>query len=129
MKFWVMLLPAILAACSDMSVSLEPRADEMKAAYAATDDVRLGNKLMGGTVQLAEFKKFECTRGDNSIFRCRFYAKFALKDEKDEGQSLFSGLIGSGSGYFREATFFKSDNGSWICTEIQYIDDGIIKSE
>jgi len=124
MKPWVVLFSCPLMACSDISLSLEPGADEMKAAYMATDDVRLSNDLLGGAVQLAEFKKFECTRGENNLFRCRFYAKFELKEQKDDGARLLSGLIGSGSGYFREATFFKADSGTWLCTEVNPVENG-----
>lgn len=124
MKPWVVLFSGILMACSEMSLSLEPGADEMKAAYTATDDVRLSNNLLGGAVQLTEFKKFKCTRGENNLFRCRFYAKFALKEQKDDGARLLSGLIGSGSGYFREATFFKADSGNWLCTEVNPVENG-----
>jgi len=122
MKAWVVLFSATLMACSDMSLSLEPSADEMKSAYMATDDVRVGNDLLGGEVKLSEFKKFKCTRGENSVFRCRFYAKFALKEQQDEGARLLSGLIGSGSGYFREASFFKADSGTWLCTDVNPLD-------
>jgi hypothetical protein len=125
MKPWVVLFSAALVACSDVSLSLEPSADEIKAAYMATDDVRVGNDLLGGEVKLAEFKKFECTRGDNSVFRCRFYAKFALKEPTDDGARLLSGLIGSGSGYFREASFFKADSGAWLCTDVNTIHGNI----
>ena len=124
MKPWVVLFSCTLMACSDISLSLEPGADEMKAAYMATDDVRLSNDLLGGAVQLTEFKKFECTRGENNLFRCRFYAKFALKQQKNDGEKLLSGLIGSGSSYFREATFFKADSGTWLCTEVNPVENG-----
>jgi hypothetical protein len=124
MKPWVVLFSCPLMACSDISLSLEPGADEMKAAYMATDDVRFSNDLLGGAVQIAEFKKFECTRGENNLFRCRFYAKFELKEQKDDGARLLSGLIGSGSGYFREATFFKADSGTWLCAEVNPVENG-----
>jgi hypothetical protein len=123
MKPWVVLFSCTLMACSDISLSLEPGADEMKAAYMATDDVRLSNDLLGGAVQLTEFKKFECTRGENNLFRCRFYAKFALKEQKDDGAKLLSGLIGSGSSYLREAKFFKADSGNWVCTEVNPVEN------
>lgn len=124
MKPWVVLFSGMLMACSEMSLSLEPGADEMKAAYMSTDDVRLSNDLLGGAVQIAEFKKFKCTHGENNVFRCRFYAKFSLKEQKDDGARLLSGLIGSGSGYFREASFFKIDSGAWLCTEVHPVEGG-----
>ena len=122
MKHWIVLFSTGLMACSDMSVSIEPSAHEMKSAYMATDDVRLGNDLLDGKMKLAEFKKLECTRGKNSVFRCRFYAKFALKEQEDDSARLLSGLIGSGSGYFREALFFKAEGGTWLCTDVNPID-------
>jgi hypothetical protein len=88
MKPWVVLFSCTLMACSDISLSLEPGGDEMKAAYMATDDVRLSNDLLGGAVQLTEFKKFECMRGENSLFRCRFYAKFALWQARSVAQHI-----------------------------------------
>lgn len=124
MKPWVVLFAGTLMACSEMSLSLEPGADEMKAAYMATNDVLLSNDLLGGAVQIAEFKKIECNHRENGIFSCRFYAKFSLKEQKDDGNRLLSGLIGSGSGYFREASFFKSDSGVWLCTEVHPVEDG-----
>lgn len=124
MRPWVLLLSGTLMACGEISLSNEPGAGEMKAAYIATDDVRLSNDLMGGLVKIAEFKKIGCKRTENDVFFCRFYAKFALNEQKNDGARLLSGIIGSSSGYFREASFLKSDSGDWLCTEVQPVSAG-----
>ena len=105
--------------CSDSVFSSAPNDQEMRLAYLQTDEVRLGGDLLGGKVQLTEFRKVDCQKNDGNFLKCRFYAKFGTPKEGDKGQEMLSHLISSQTGFFREAIFFKNEAGNWVCTNVE----------
>lgn len=106
-----------VAACSNPAVSLEPNDAQMQKAYLETDDVALGNNLLSGELKLTEFKKMKCNYSGESIFRCKFYAKFGVMNSSGD-RKIIHDIIGSQSGYFREAAFFQNSEGKWVCTDV-----------
>jgi len=129
MRKIVMLSILFAAGCSNFVFSSAPDDREMKLAYLQTDEVRLGADLLGGKLELTEFRKIDCQTSGKNLSKCRFYAKFGTQKEGDKGQEMLSHLISSQTGFFREAVFFKNDSGNWICTDVRPIssDENIAK--
>lgn len=110
-------LALFVAACSDPTISSGPSEAEIREAYLNTGDVLLGNDLLNGELQLSEFKKISCTSTGQNIFYCKFYAKFGVSNLNGD-RDVIQHIIGSQSGYFREATFFQNSAGEWVCAEV-----------
>ena len=89
----------------------------MKDAYLQTSDILLGTEVLNGSLQLSEFKRIGCTSSNQGLFRCKFYAKLGVSVSGNEG-NLINHFVGSQSGYFREATFFRSTDGKWLCADV-----------
>lgn len=117
MRKLVVIVALCAAACSDPVISLGPSDAQIRGAYLETGDVLLGNDLLSGDLQLSEFKKISCRPAGQGLFRCKFYAKFGLASASDE-KKLIDHIVGSQSGYFREAMFFQNSEGKWICTDV-----------
>jgi hypothetical protein len=117
LRILVICAAFLLSSCEDFDVPTGPTEAQMKEAYLGTSDILLGNELLSGNLQLSEFKRMGCTPASQGLYRCKFYAKLGLSASGDEGQ-LIDHLIGSQSGYFREATFFQNPEGKWLCVDV-----------
>ena len=105
----------MLSACTFAS---EPNDQEMRNAYRENDDVRLGSEFLSGNLSLSEFRKFDCVEEGSGMYRCKFYSKFSAQHDRSGGQKILSHIIGSQTGFIREALFFKNSDGKWLCTEV-----------
>jgi hypothetical protein len=106
-----------VAACGNPSVSLEPSDSQIQNAYLETNDVSLGNEILSGGLKLTDFKKLNCKHSGDDVFRCKFYAKFGVNDSSGD-RKIIHDVIGSQSGYFREAAFFQNAEGKWVCADV-----------